>query len=402
MLVYKKNKGYFYNNYYTDEIIPVDNMITFNSPKQLIAIDNGDYSCAFIIETHKIHIYYQYVYSVEKWMSYEFPEDYKIQEYFVYHMTSITCCYLKNNILETYTLDIGRDHNIKLVTGLSIMNVKKYKIINDTIIIIYEDNEMNYVRLKDDRLAVIRTCGCDKELEPSCDCELDYSIVCKCEDNCECNIRLIDTYWYEFEKIELPKEIIFDDIVYLDKYLNCVSVRNNNIIIRYREKEYIFENIYKGGKITRCTLEYSIIFSYLYENVTHILYFKINKNKIVELKKIYQDINTILPYECTQNRWYISEENYAEYNKEDNHITITLLDRNKFVNIAKYKYDFEVCLSYSGTIIKKWDCQIYNFLSKQQKNQILLLLLYNKNYFNGIYRIPKYLLHIVFNYLLCI
>jgi len=167
-------------------------------------------------------------------------------------------------------------------------------------------------------------------------------------------------------------------------------------------KKNIFLNIYKGGKITRCTLEYSIIFSYLYENVTHILYFKINKNKIVELKKIYQDINTILPYECTQNRWYISEENYAEYNKEDNHITITLLDRNKFVNIAKYKYDFEVCLSYSGTIIKKWDCQIYNFLSKQQKNQILLLLLYNKNYFNGIYRIPKYLLHIVFNYLLCI
>ena len=163
-------------------------------------------------------------------------------------MTAITCCYLKNNILEIYTLDIGVDNNIKLVTGMSIMNVKKYKVINEEIMIIYENDKMDCIKLEDGRLAVIGTCGCDEELKPLCDCKLDYSIVCKC-DFCECNVRLVDIFWYKFKKMELPKEIIFDEIIYLDKDLNYFSVRNNDIIIGYNKKNIYLRIHIKEVKI---------------------------------------------------------------------------------------------------------------------------------------------------------
>jgi hypothetical protein len=190
------------------------------------------------------------------------------------------------------------------------------------------------------------------------------------------------------QKIDLNNNIYLDCI-----FSSYLSIDKNDIIISYNNEQYVFHNLFTGGQIVHCEHNGKyIFFSYIFNNITSVISFDVTYG--VTLDKNYRGKNIILPYRLNENLSCMCDkikiQNMAALETDD--IKFMHHYNNGNFCVTVYKNDWDMYLSYCNRIINKWDKKYYKFLNVLQKNQILILLLFNKYYLHGFNKVPKYIL----------
>lgn len=340
MLIYKQHKGYYYcyEQYNSTHTIQLDIKTKFYNP-HIVCCGNNGAPPVFIIDNNMIYCYHYYKWT-EKLIEPNFMADGAISLF-----DSILCYSFDGTqkIFTAFRFKVG-DNGIEKVEEIMIKYVCGYKITERYLIL-----SLNYHAIAFDR------------------CRSHVSLKFPKEFYIPSDVSINDLLWVsDLEKTINLKPV---DMIYL----------KDNYVMVYTNGDHILTSLKINGEILYFHLGCEKFQYILYEQNNNLYGMTLVSN--FWIGHIYKHIVTPM-LDCISCVPLI-----LNFGLTTNAETYGMFKIKPFLGEA----DCDFYKSQYNTIIKHWRPCHYGILNEQNKKQVQLLLLYNKYYLNGPYKLPMYI-----------
>lgn len=387
MLFYNNNK-YEFCDCANSMMIPLYKYFVIQCPKKVLLLNNmPDKFRIIILDGKLLHIYIHTCDDKIKYQTISIPNVDKIDDIVGVSNSNIIYCIGTNKnksvticCIDIYCVDI--DDNIDLivevVSGVTVLNVVCYKIINfDHIVFLFNDKQIMDVKLWFEIQDVM---------------SYNFDEIATSDNNSCFNIEYEDilcttlyniAYKTDMANIDVDKDTIIDlSMEEKKRLISCVhAIYINNDKIVYKRVHEIGRNIFSKQN------EYDILDRSCVPNKEK----KIN-NKLSVLKSTNNTNYYSCAYGDVNHNKIISEINYDtinlhffEYHKTPH--TITFNEGN-----------YDICIIGDKCYYRKWNVCVYHFLGQKYQDVIRSTIMCNKCL--GVFRMPKYLLYIIFDHVI--